>query len=323
MVHGICEHLLELKEKNRHLKVVLSIGGGSGSGVFSPVMNSIEHRNRLVSTCSNFVETYGFDGIDIDWEYPTTTADGENFTTFIRELRCSLDTLAQKMSTEPFLITIAINCSTRMIKTTNVGEFHSCIDFVNVMGYDFHGPWTKLSGHQSSLYHPSKGKSIDQAITCLDALGVPMNKIVLGVPFYGRAFCNTEGIGNSHNGSIRGTWEDNVFDYNQLPLLGTVEICDAVYGASSCYDSNTNTIVTYDNPESIVMKVEYIKSKKLAGIMSWSINSDHKVGHERCLTDVIHRTIDDQVDLSMNHLEYPFSPFVNVRELGSEKNKEC
>jgi chitinase len=185
------------------------------------------------------------------------------------------------------------------------------------MAYDYYGPWTKTTGHQSSLYNPDERKSTHNAVNYLESLNVPLNKIVIGVPLYGRAFCNTQGIGATFSGSTKGTWEDNVFDYKRLPLDNSQEFFDMSFGAAYCYDKDAQILVTYDNPESVEQKIKYIREREIGGIMSWSINSDHNEGHERCLTDLMYNMFDygEMMDRSPNNLHYPFSKFANVRRL--------
>lgn len=314
-VYGLCEKMYQLKKLNRKLKIVLSIGGGSGSEIFHEIMSDERKRKALVDSCIYALKHYGFDGIDLDWEYPTTEEDGNNLSCFMHELRNAMTSLSSQCECNAFIISIAINASLHRIAALNISEYHDVIDFVNVMGYDYSGPWSKQCGHQSNIYsHNGKTKCTHNAINALNARGVPSHKIVLGVPFYGRAFCNTEGFGKPFNGVCQGTWEDNIYDYNRLPLNGFEEHFDANLGSAFCYNKDTKTYITYDNPASIQHKLSYIMDNQLGGIMSWSINGDKPSGDSRCLTDIIYSTLNDKLDSSENNLNYRLSQYSNIRE---------
>lgn len=314
-VYGLCEKLNQLKKSNRKLKIILSIGGGSGSEIFAEIMADEIKRKVLVTSCVNAVKDYGFDGIDLDWEYPTTKEDGLHLACFMHELRAALNALSTQCECDEFVISIAINASMHRIEALNISNFHDVINFVNIMGYDYSGPWSKQCGHQSNIFsHNGRSKCTHNAINALKSLGVPTQKLILGVPFYGRAFCNTDGFGTPFNGVCQGTWEDNIFDYSKLPLSGFEEHYDEKLGSAYGYNKETRTYITYDNPSSIKQKLSYVIDNKLGGIMSWSINGDKPSGDERCLTDIMYSELENHLDTSENHIKYKLSPYSNIRE---------
>lgn len=281
-VYGLCEKIGDLKKENTHLKVLLSVGGGGASSEYlGEVMADAAKRDELIRGCVDMVANYGFDGIDLDWEYPSTPDDAIHLGVFMNDLR--------KQVGENAIISMAINAALFRIKALGISAFIDNINFVNIMGYDYAGPWVKASGYHSNLYNGRK--SSVPAIDLLVSLGVPRRKIVLGVPFYGRAFANTDGLNSEWEGTVMGTWEDNIFDYNKLPLEGSVEEYDECHVAAHCYHKEKRLLVTYDNPRSIAEKCRFIKDNELGGIMSWSINGDAPTGTDRCLTDVMQKEL--------------------------------
>jgi chitinase len=153
------------------------------------------------------------------------------------------------------------------------------LDFWNLMAYDYAGSWDKNAGHTSNL-HASASNNIstpfntDQAIDYYTSHGVPSNKIVLGMPLYGRGFANTEGPGTPYQGLPQGTWEAGIWDYKQLPPPGSEIRTDEEVAGSWSFDPATKMMVSYDTPEIADRKARYIKDRGLGGGMWWEISGD-------------------------------------------------
>lgn len=164
------------------------------------------------------------------------------------------------------------------------------LDFWNLMAYDYAGSWDTVAGHHANL-HPSNSNpgstpfNTDQAIEYYTSHGVSSNKIVMGMPLYGRAFTDTTGPGESYTGIGGGSWEDGVWDYKALPRPDcTVTNLDQEV-ASYCYNSKSRLLISYDTPEIARKKGEYIKSKGLGGGMWWELSGD-KSGNDSLIATV-------------------------------------
>ncbi|KAI9878681.1 MAG: hypothetical protein M1830_010829 [Pleopsidium flavum] len=194
------------------------------------------------------------------------------------------------------------------------------LDFFNVMAYDFSGSWDTHAGHQANLFpsasHPKCTPfSTAKAVEYYTAHGVPVSKIVLGMPLYGREFMGNEGPGHAFSGSGEGSWEQGVWDYKALPRDGAVERVDREVGASWSYDEGRKVMVSYDNVEMARMKARFIRQNGLGGGMWWESSAD-KSGEESLIATVVGALsgLDGgKMDHSNNTLSYPESKYDNLR----------
>ena len=144
------------------------------------------------------------------------------------------------------------------------------------MTYDFCGPWTQLSGHQSQLQAPHRPAADFARLSCVSAVayltaqGVPAASIVLGVPVYGRSFLGAGKIGQAYAGSAG---DEGTFDYRDLPQPGASEHVDPDCGAAYCVGGDGG-FVTYDNPETVARKARFAREKHLAGLFYWTGTGD-------------------------------------------------
>lgn len=247
--------IVALKEKNPQLNVMLSVGGW-GSGRFSEMASDDQRRLSFAKDCLKAVEQFGLDGIDIDWEYPTSDMAGisaspedrENFNLLMRDLRSVLG--------EDSFLTLASSAYAEYI------DFHSCIeylDFVNVMTYDM----ADAPFHHAALYASENTKGCcDGAVKAHMEAGVPASKLVLGVPFYGRG-----------GEVMRGR------DYKDIKEEGEyVILWDEKAQAPYLADGEGILMLGFDNPKSLKIKCDYIKANGLLGAMYWDYEGDNEAG---------------------------------------------
>lgn len=143
--------------------------------------------------------------------------------------------------------------------------------------------------------------------------GVPSHKMVLGMPLYGRAFCETAGPGQPYNGIGAAeqpySWEAGVYDYKALPRPGAQENFDQSIIASWSYDQAARKMVSYDTVECAKAKCGYIKNKGLGGAMWWELSGDRSDGGS-LVTAVAGELA--SLDRSENCLTFPQSKYGNL-----------
>ncbi|MCP4538892.1 MAG: glycoside hydrolase family 18 protein, partial [Chloroflexi bacterium] len=278
-----------------------SIGGWSESAKFSDAALP-ENRAAFVSSCvdmfinGNFDPANGvvdpgvFDGIDIDWEYPGACGatcnfrpeDTQNFTALLAEFRSQLDAVDPNL-----LLTVATPASAEYYSLIELNQIHQYLDWINIMTYDFHGGWEPdgPTNHHSNLYtSPSDPSgtpmSADTAVQGYLAAGVPADKLILGIPFFGHGWASVpdvnDGLYQSAGRLPRGTWEKGIEDFEALEAKGYPGFWDPV--AQAYWIFNGSTFWSYDNAASVSNKMDYINSQGLGGVMFWELTGDDPAG---------------------------------------------
>ncbi len=257
---GRLKSIVELKETHPHLKVMLSVGGW-GSGRFSEMVASDDFREQFAQDCNRVIREYQLDGIDVDWEYPTSAAanisaspeDKENFTFLMRDIRQAIG--------QDALLTLATVATAEYM---DFPAFLPFVDFVNIMAYDMATP----PFLHAPLYRSERaGKTTSaEAVEAHLLAGVPPSKLVLGMPFYGRG----------------GKEVPTFLDYKKISSLeGMTEQWDEVAKVPYLTDSAGDLVLGYENARSLAIKCEYILEKGLRGGMYWDYDGDTPEGELR------------------------------------------
>ncbi|KAL2186500.1 glycoside hydrolase family 18 protein, partial [Thermothelomyces heterothallicus CBS 203.75] len=321
-LYGCLKQLNLLKRRNRNLKVLLSIGGWTYSSNFRQPASTPEGRQKFAASAVDLLSNLGFDGLDIDWEYPQNAAEAADFVSLLAEVRGALDRHAAKVSaTSPphFLLTVASPAGAHNYEKLDMAGMDRYLDFWNLMAYDYAGSWDRVAAHQANLYpcqtHAGSCSpfSTDAAVRAYVDRGVPPGKIVVGMPLYGRSFENTDGLGKPFSGVGEGTWENGVHDYKKLPLEGAEVRTDESAGGSYCYHTGRRVLVSYDTVDMARQKAQYIKDRKLGGGMWWESSAD-KGGGESLITNVVDVFGGTTaLEWRENCITYPFTKYDNLR----------
>ncbi|KAL7904368.1 glycoside hydrolase family 18 protein [Trichoderma velutinum] len=317
-VHGAIEQVFLLKNKYRHMKTLLSIGGWTASqeGKFAPAIGSAEGRRRFAETAVRLLADWGFDGIDIDYEYPATPEDARNFVYLLREVREALDDYANRHGQRyRYLLTVATSAGPEHYNVLEMEAMDQYIDTWHLMAYDYAGSWDTVSGQQSNVFtdrqNPDSTKfNTDQAVDAYLDRGIDPSKIVLGLPLYGRSFENTDGLGKPYSGIGPGTIEPGVYLYRDLPRPGATVYVNRYTLSAYSYDPSSRELVSFDNVETARLKAEYLQSRGLGGAVFWEASGDH-TGEESLIRTLAREM--GHLDYSGNMLEYPESRYANIQ----------
>ncbi|KAG6003097.1 Endochitinase B1 [Claviceps maximensis] len=314
-LYGCLKQLNLLKKRNRNLKVLLSIGGWTYSANFKCPASTPQGRETFAKSSVELLKNLGFDGIDIDWEYPQNEQEAQDYVQLLAAVRKELDDYAARSAhNHHFELTVASPAGPTNYEKLDMPGMDKYLDFWNLMAYDYAGSWDQLSGHQANLFpsgEPSTPFSTSTAVDYYVSHGVAANKIVLGMPLYGRAFENTQGLGKPFQGVGEGTWENGVFDFRKLPLEGS-EVCfDDKAQASYCYNAAQRKLVSYDTAHMAKTKAEYVKERGLGGAMWWESSGDKP--EPESLISVVVGALDGNLQRLDNCIEYPETKYDNLR----------
>ncbi|KAF5270888.1 hypothetical protein FQR65_LT05405 [Abscondita terminalis] len=273
----------KLKLINPNLKTLIAVGGWSeGSVKFSVIAGNPQYRQNFITSAIAFINTYQFNGIDIDWEHPAqgggVPADKVNFPILISELRQAIGS--------NYLLTIAVAATPYMVDISyDVPQLSAKVDFINLMTYDLHGVWDQATGANSPLYslNPTDPISVSSCVSYWLSKGAPASKIIVGIPIYGRTFTLQNTNSNNMGAPITGpgnpgpyTQEAGTMIYNEIyELLQTNQWTrkwDNVQKVPYLYKGNQ--WISYDDERSVALKAAYITCNDLGGAMVWSIDMD-------------------------------------------------
>ena len=300
-IRGNYGALKRLKDAHPSLEVMISVGGWTLSDKFSDVALTPASREKFAASCVAFCKKYGFDGVDLDWEYPVggglennkyRPEDKQNYTLLVKEIRRQFD-LQEAVDGKQWLISIASPAGYDKYVNFEMAELAKTLDFINIMTYDYHGSWENTTNHQAPLYaDPSRAAGIDGKYNISYTVdlylkdGIDPAKLNLGAPLYGRTWA---GVGPANNGLYQpstgagsGTWEKGVIDFfdlaNKLKNQPDVyklywdEAAQVPYVYAPSIEGGWFS--TFENKQSLGKKIDLIMEKGLGGMMFWEADAD-------------------------------------------------
>ena len=305
--------LLLLKQRYPNLKIVITIGGGSlPPQAFSAVAATEASRKHFVSSCiadyilGHFSGAFGqtpnqwetgvsvqgppgppvpdtpglFDGIEIDWEYPAQ-GDTANFTALMQAFRTQLDSI----SNGRYLLSFDAPAGEWAFQYINLPAVAQYCNYIDLMTYDYNGPWNNQTGFVAPLYQTKYDTdptlNVAWTVDAYLAAGVPPQKILLGIPFYGYGWAVTGG-----NPAQEGQYETATPLATSTQEFGYI-LTSLVPAMQEFRDSTTNdgktatpwlfdgiNFWTYDGSRSIAQKMRFARAKGLGGAFAWEASGD-------------------------------------------------
>ena len=308
---GVLGAMVLLRQKYPNMKIGISVGGWTRSGDFPKLAASDKTRKNFANNVAKFVHCYGYDFVDIDWEYPTadrdpdpegngvaidkgckgSAADTKNFTLLLQEIRNSLDSYG-KTDGKHYELSVAMSASPTMMSAIEYDKVLNIVDFANMMTYDLNGAWGGFTAHQTALYtNPAydggdAALSVDSCIKYLENKygdGIEYSKIVVGVAPYTRGWKEVKkdtGRDPKNPGLYADATGENgvTYAYGDIDSLiskyNLTKYWDDVAKANYFYSESTGMFFTCDTEESVAEKGKYVREKHLGGLISWMASLD-------------------------------------------------
>lgn len=276
-----------LKQVNPNLKTLISVGGWDWSGRFSDAALTDASRTTFADSCVAFIVKYGFNGIDVDWEYPVSGGqstnigrpeDKTNFTLLMQKLREKLDAQGA-IDGKNYILSFTGAAGSWYLNNIEPSKLMQYADYINVMTYDIHGNWDQYTDFNAPLYtntdsSPQYKDSVDSGISAYLNAGIPANKLIRGVPFYGYIY---KAVTNSNNGLYQTYSGGSSISYDNIAgnYLNDPSYKHFFHSQSLVpWLFNGSTFITYEDDVSMGYKADYIKSKGLGGAVVWELSQD-------------------------------------------------
>ncbi|KAK6236907.1 hypothetical protein SCA6_012244 [Theobroma cacao] len=270
-----------VQQKNPSIVTLLSIGGGnSRASDFASMASQASRRQSFIDSAINLARSYGFHGLDLDWEYPSTATEMTNLGLLLNEWRAAVDDESASTGNSPLLLSAALfRSSDYYTLDYPIQAIENSLNWINVMAYDFYGPrWSNVTGPPAALYNPGTQVSGDHGIRSWIQAGIPSNKLVLGFPFYGYAWrlvdANNHGFFAPTSGPAIS--QDGDLGYGQIKDFISQNSATEVYNSTvvSNYCYSGTTWIGFDDTQSITAKVSYAKDNGLLGYFAWHVGAD-------------------------------------------------
>ena len=268
---------------------MLAVGGWADSlgDTYSRMASSAASRSKFAETAVEFLERYGFDGLQMDWQYPVCwqadcskgpASDRANYVQLVQDLKKTLDKKGLKLG-----INVAGYAGLADL-AFDAAQLAGSADFITVPAYDFHGSWEAITGHTAPLSGDGSD-NVEASMKYWTGKGVPAKKLLMGIPFYGQSFTLAKKATTSRDAAIgvmaRGAGSPGP-STQQAGMLAYFEICPLVRkgvwteenGALAPFAYRGNQWVGYDNVDSVRRKAEHIKAQGYGGAMIWAVDMD-------------------------------------------------
>ncbi|KAE9609777.1 hypothetical protein Lal_00006191 [Lupinus albus] len=264
------------------IPTILSIGGSNATS-FSLIFSNNTTRATFINSTISVARAYGFDGVDLDWEFPQNSDDTNNLGSLFQEWRIAITADAALTRKPPLLLTAAVYFAVDFFLSDNprtypVTSINQNVDWVNVMSYNFHGSWNNDTGAPSGLFNPTRNISVVDGLKSWIGAGVKPEKLVMGMPLYGMTWQledpKVNGIGAAVMGP--GPGSNGAMAYFKVLEFNMQKNAKVVYDVDtmSVYSYSGSYWIGYDDPLTVTAKVGYAQALSLGGYFFWAAGYD-------------------------------------------------
>lgn len=255
---------------SNNVAVVIGVGGWDAARTprFGQMAADTTARKKFVSSLVQFVLTNGYDGVDLDWEYPKTAAERSNLALLVRELRVALDAAGNNMT-----LSMAGPSTGWSGQWFDFATMKDDFDWIGIMTYDYHGAWTAKAGPNSALYGNFSINTegwVDYSYGYyLTTRGIPKEKLLIGIPFYGQVF-NASSLYGASSGATQKTFTFIAPNVGS----GWTRYWDAEGQVPYLINSAGTQLISYDDSQSVALKCAYVNAKGNGGVIIWALGQD-------------------------------------------------
>jgi len=290
-----------LKGKTPELKILISVGGWTGdTKEFYMMAEKPENRKIFINSVLEFIDLTKVDGIDLDWEFPgfdwvatggalslkpNRPQDLDNYNALLMELRAAFAQKSVTGNKKQYLLTVTTSALSEITQAIDLRNTAKQVNYINIMTYDFYLSWLPLpifvTGHQSNLFDTQRNPrtiSADLIVQYHIKMGVPSNKLVLGIPL---GFYNYwSGVNPKCNGLYQFATNTHRYSATEIKTMianGSLKrFWDSKAKAPYYWDARSKIFASGDDEQSIRQKCKYIKKNQLAGAMFWYYQKDQE-----------------------------------------------
>jgi chitinase len=272
-----------LKQKHPHLRTLLAIGGWvEGSVKYSQLAADSNKRKRFARNSAEYLKKYGFDGLHFHWEHPAhrggLAEDKQNFVLLLKEIHDVYK--PQNLYVSAFLRVQKADVE-KAYDIKNIAKF---VDSITMMTFDFNAQWNQRVGFPASITGDGDD-NVDSRVNFFIGLGAPAEKLIVGIPFFGRSFItdNNGNIGESSRPSgFAGPFvgENGFLGYNEICRMRKESEWDEIkfdfeksQSIGKFKKDGLQHVVIFDSPRSVANKVKYVHEKNLGGVWTWFVDT--------------------------------------------------
>jgi len=261
------------------VKLLISLGGWGWDKQFAAIVASPVPFERYTKAVIELVDASDYDGIDLDWEYPDTKDEVAGFDRLARRFRKELDAIGRKKN-RPMVLTMAASSNAETLRWLGKELLLETMDWINVMTYDYAGPWTPYAGHNAPLHASSKqpgGKprSTELSMRFLtEQQGIPADRLAVGIPLYGRGFAVSKPYASTKDAPRTRVPGGNYSNLARLIKEGWTRTWDEETGTPWLTSPDKSMVIGYDDARSVALKTEWAMKQGFRGVFFWQIGAD-------------------------------------------------